>query len=152
MGRENASAAFDPRHLASAAEAEHFDEQTAAGRCCTISSFRVDLNGPPRSDWNRSAFKVFLPNFLDRDPVTRDEEQIKTAFFHHIRTLKRQMTSITTSQEELNRNRRSNAQYQRRKGVSTPFSIAFSMYKLTINWPLFVATRPQNSRGQEQGG
>ncbi len=32
---------------------------------CTADRFRLYLDGPPRSEWNRSAARVFARNFVD---------------------------------------------------------------------------------------
>ena len=38
------------------------------GPCCTVKNFRIDLEGYPRSEWNKSAARVFATEYLKRYP------------------------------------------------------------------------------------
>jgi hypothetical protein len=117
MGRSASDDDFDTSHIATQDQLANFVDERAQGRCCTLEAFRLDLTGTPHSTWNESAFKVFLPGFLQRHPATNNRTEISTAFFHHLRTLKKQYTGSGSSTQDRSRN----ARYQRRINVSAHY-------------------------------
>jgi hypothetical protein len=61
--------------------------------CCTIDNFRVDLNGLPKSAWNRSASQIFARAYCDffDIPVQMQQEvlvNVAEGFLQRIKTLK----------------------------------------------------------------
>jgi hypothetical protein len=59
--------------------------------CCTISNLRIDLHGPPRSPWNRSAARVFAADFASfhQMPLTPTVfDDVTRRFLTRVKTLK----------------------------------------------------------------
>ena len=71
------------------------------GRAVTLSRWRVDLNGTPRSAWNHSCWRVFYFSFLEVYQYTSAyEKEIENAFFHHLRYLQSQWKSLLGQGQE----------------------------------------------------
>jgi hypothetical protein len=67
---------------------------------CTADNFRLDLNSPPKSPWNKSATAVFVRSFLDMGIFPgATATQVEKAFVTHLRGLSRQFHSQHLSQE-----------------------------------------------------
>ncbi|KAI5986462.1 hypothetical protein EDD15DRAFT_2174833, partial [Pisolithus albus] len=60
--------------------------------CCTIKDFRIDLEGLPRSEWNKSAALVFAAEYLKRHQGHQGEnltlEYVSEAWLTHVLALK----------------------------------------------------------------
>ncbi|KAI6152642.1 hypothetical protein BKA82DRAFT_4013063 [Pisolithus tinctorius] len=63
-----------------------------SGPCCTVEDFRIDLEGLPRSEWNKSAALVFAQEYLKRCRGHQGEnytlEYIVKAWLTHVMTLR----------------------------------------------------------------
>ncbi|KAI6145056.1 hypothetical protein BKA82DRAFT_3969785, partial [Pisolithus tinctorius] len=63
-----------------------------SGPCCTVEDFRIDLEGLPRSEWNKSAALVFAQEYLKRRRGHRGEnytlEYVVKAWLTHVMTLR----------------------------------------------------------------
>lgn len=77
---------FDHSLIPSEEETQQFDPHIHEP-CCTATSFRPDLRGPPKTKWNRSAARVFVESFLTTDSSCKDEKVIEDRFFTHLKYL-----------------------------------------------------------------
>jgi hypothetical protein len=66
MHHEVAGSPFSPTCIPSAREVESFDPEYA--ECCTADDFKVDLEGHPRSTFNKSSARIFARDFKNRYP------------------------------------------------------------------------------------
>ena len=80
-------------------------DPASSSECCDEDSFLVDLEGMPRSDWNRSCGRVFEKSFRS-DPDHEDwlnGPNIRDAWFTHlghlIKTYKRSLVSEDKDEE-----------------------------------------------------
>ncbi|KAI5981462.1 hypothetical protein EDD15DRAFT_2183169, partial [Pisolithus albus] len=68
--------AWDPKH----------------GPCCTVEDFRIDLQGLPRSEWNKSAALVFAAEYMRRRQGRQGEnrtlEDVSKAWLTHVMALR----------------------------------------------------------------
>lgn len=65
------------------------DDGATTPPCCSISTFRFDILGFPKSPWNLSAARVFCQSFIpqaERDPETI--KAITSAFLSRVKALK----------------------------------------------------------------
>lgn len=122
MNREEPHTGFDLNLISQAWEIASFDP--ALGRACTTATFRPDLNGTPRTAWNKSCCRVFLQSFLALEAnYTRDDEPaIENCFYIHLRYLQTlfkdtEHTSNYLRDRQLDRNR------ARRKGTVRLFLV-----------------------------
>ncbi len=75
-------ASFDEKHIAKPEEVNAYTGQK--GHCCTIEDFRLDLEGTPKSTWNKSAAYVFANAFAKLpDAPCKDKKVIAEAFATH---------------------------------------------------------------------
>ncbi|KAI5980873.1 hypothetical protein EDC04DRAFT_2595297, partial [Pisolithus marmoratus] len=62
------------------------------GPCCTVEDFRIDLEGLPRSEWNKSAALVFAAEYLRRHQGHQGEhltlEYVSEAWLTHVIALR----------------------------------------------------------------
>ncbi|KIN92877.1 hypothetical protein M404DRAFT_11540, partial [Pisolithus tinctorius Marx 270] len=62
------------------------------GPCCTVEDFRIDLEGLPRSEWNKSAALVFTQEYLKchrgRQGENHTLEYVVKAWLTHVMTLR----------------------------------------------------------------
>jgi hypothetical protein len=61
--------------------------------CCTVANFRIDLTGPPKSAWNKSASRIFARSYCNFYRVPRDELQealldAANGFLRRVKSLK----------------------------------------------------------------
>ncbi|KAI6143833.1 hypothetical protein BKA82DRAFT_11540 [Pisolithus tinctorius] len=60
-----------------------------SGPCCTVEDFRIDLEGLPRSEWNKSAALVFAQEYLKCHRGRQGENHtLEYAWLTHVMTLR----------------------------------------------------------------
>ena len=73
------------------ADAWNVDKGRNCNLCCDITDFRVDLLGPPRGPWNKSAAQVFSKDFIRHhglESTISVREDVENAFYTRVKTLK----------------------------------------------------------------
>ncbi len=125
MGRDSKAFRFPGWTIPTEEEVEAWERVDS--ECCTAEDFRLDLLSTPGSEWNRSARKVFVDDFLLVDVYDcRDRAKISQMFERHFRTLKRQYdrfeedAEAASKGEKVDRSERNqeHASEQRRHNVS----------------------------------
>ena len=117
MGREENGSPFDPTHLATGDDLRALDENPARV-CCTPATFKADVIGTAKSNWNVNACKIFVRSFQDQEYDCRIREEIESAFFNHLKSLKTKLQSQSLSEQELQESARAHAKYQRKLTAS----------------------------------
>lgn len=105
-------------------EVERFNEEWKKDRgltmesCCTVDSFKFDIDGEPHSGWNESAAQVFAAHFIAEEGLPEDDyvslKQAEDAFFTRIKVLRRALRKDTS--QEARHHERSNS---RKESVCT---------------------------------
>lgn len=99
MHRESAQDGFKEDFLAKEYEVASFNPKE--GECCTAATFKPDLMGSPRSEYNKSAARVFSRNFNNCQKYEhQDEKVIAELFFVHLKTLHRSFVKSESREEE----------------------------------------------------
>ncbi|KAI0685142.1 hypothetical protein BC835DRAFT_1290945 [Cytidiella melzeri] len=117
MCRETNEAGFDLTLIPSTAAVQAYNP--SLGRAVTAAEWHVDLNGTPRSPWNKSCWRVFYFSFLDVGYgfTSRDEHEIETAYFNHLRYLQNLCKSLSADQQTLSTRRIEHNRSERRRTV-----------------------------------
>ncbi|TFY77451.1 hypothetical protein EWM64_g6563 [Hericium alpestre] len=69
--------------------------------CCGLADFRVDIEGYPKSAWNKSAARVFAQGFLNQYPrIKKSPQKIEEAFLTHLAGLRKEY-KLRQSEEEV---------------------------------------------------
>lgn len=93
LGRENKDSPFPKRRIATRAQVRGFDPEE--GPCCTAKKFRIDIRGTPASQWNASATKVFVQDFLTvPQHACRNQKKVSAMFRSHFKTLQRHFRRV----------------------------------------------------------
>ncbi|KAI0695272.1 hypothetical protein C8T65DRAFT_584444 [Cerioporus squamosus] len=88
LGRKDKDSPFPKRSIAKPALVRGFDPKE--GECCTARRFCVDILGTPASEWNTSATKVFVNDFLTvPQHACRNRKKVQAMFRSHFKTLQR---------------------------------------------------------------
>ncbi|PIL34331.1 hypothetical protein GSI_03106 [Ganoderma sinense ZZ0214-1] len=88
LRRDNKKAPFPADTVASAVAVGGFRPEEA--ECCSAESFCLDFANTPASNWNTSATKVFVRDFLSVGQYEcRNSAAIEKMFIRHFRTLKK---------------------------------------------------------------
>ena len=117
MGREGGESPFDPIHLATEDDL-HALQQNPAQACCTAATFKIDLIGTTKSSWNVNACRIFVRSFQDQEYDCRIREEIESAFFNHVKSLKTKLQKENIGEQELQASARTHAKNQRKLTVS----------------------------------
>ncbi len=133
MGRDSKKSPFPDWTVATPEEVKAWVRIDS--ECCTAEDFRLDLQSTPGSDWNKSARKVFVDDFLLVGVYAcTNRAQISKMFERHFRTIKRQFDRTNEDAEAAAKGEKGDrseengehASEQRRHNVSClPFDESF---------------------------
>ena len=88
MRWDSSTAPFEPGAVATPQQVRGW--RRVEGECCDVENFCLDLSSTPGTEWNKSATKVFVNNFLAVGTYEcTDHKKIATMFKQHFRTIKR---------------------------------------------------------------
>ncbi|KAI6144281.1 hypothetical protein BKA82DRAFT_3983196, partial [Pisolithus tinctorius] len=85
-----------------------------SGPCCTVEDFRIDLEGLPRSEWNKSAALVFAQEYLKRRRENYTLEYVMKAWLTHVMTLRTRYKVKELDDEDRTERKARNRQRQRK--------------------------------------
>ncbi len=123
MRREEGDSAFNLNLVPSPEEVAAY--RSSQGRCCTDDNFRLDLNGTPKNDWNKSCYRVFERYFLEMRYACTDTKEIEKAFFSHVKYLQDLWRKEVLSQHELEARKQAKTRFHRKQAVClSAFEIA----------------------------
>ncbi|KAI0648927.1 hypothetical protein C8Q79DRAFT_904310 [Trametes meyenii] len=94
MKQDSGTSKFHPSTIATARQVRGF--LPSEGRCCDVSHFCLQLGftsagkaATPGSEWNQSATRVFVDDFIRCGYACQDHAKITTMFQRHFRTIQR---------------------------------------------------------------
>lgn len=117
MGREDEHSPFN--NIPTEDEIKSFDPKN--GPSCTANDFKLDLEGFPRSPWNKSAAVVFARDFLAKYRAYEcDESEIRDMWLRHTEHLRETYRKHRQAQEITERARRDARRRTRKDGVCRP--------------------------------
>jgi hypothetical protein len=123
MGRQAPDSLFD--RVASLTVVAAYDPE--AGNCCSAEDFRVDINGYPSSEWNKSCARVFAESFLAKyevyDSPLVGSEKVEEAWITNFKRLRqtyaKQRSTETKNEGANSRKRRGERKSQVSGNVAT---------------------------------
>ena len=90
------------------------------GPCCTVTNFRVDLDGLPRSEWNKSAAEVFAAEYLKRHAGENYTlEYVAEAWLTRVTAIRAQYKMQQYNESEVKSHKIQRRRHQRKHEVRT---------------------------------
>ncbi|KAI0740263.1 hypothetical protein C8Q76DRAFT_609568 [Earliella scabrosa] len=113
-------APFDVDKIPSRQEVAEFTG--GSGQCCTVDNFRPDLEGTPKSTWNKSVAMVFAKAFVQRSDVPAGVSRVTVAraFATHLKGLQTSYRNWKAAGSPINADRlRKRRRYMRKSYTHT---------------------------------
>ena len=90
------------------------------GPCCTVTNFRIDLDGLPRSEWNKSAAEVFAAEYLKcHAGENYTLEYVTEAWLTHVTAIRAQYKLQQSNESEVKLHKVQRRRRQRKHEVRT---------------------------------
>jgi hypothetical protein len=125
----------DPDLAATFAQAWNYDKGRNCNPCCEIPHFRIDLLGPPRGPWNKSASKVFSGDFIRHHGLKSTTEMIdniENVFHTRVKTLKEKSKRHHLRPSELHQEVHGDRRCERKYLVITTSVVVIDVVSLTL--------------------
>ena len=117
------------------------------GPCCTVTNFCIDLDGLPRSEWNKSAAEVFAAEYLKcHAGENHTLEYITEAWLTRVTAIRAQYKLQQRNESEVKSLKVQRCRRQRKHEVRTAMFFLSSRILISQSCTLAASKPPTNTR------
>ncbi|PCH39881.1 hypothetical protein WOLCODRAFT_67930 [Wolfiporia cocos MD-104 SS10] len=123
MRRDNNKSPIDIQIVPSRREVEEWTNRSDCEKreCCAADEFQLDLESTVTTDWNRSATKIFVKDFIASGEYDcTDRKAVERAFKSHFNTLRRHWNQSQLTRERIEDQKAQHSHDTRKRNVSCP--------------------------------